>query len=151
MVTKLHNAPIFSGRYDHALDGKNRVTIPARWRQTEADVFYLIPNPGNTHLIAMPPEEFQMMSEKVGEMAGVSAQERQMFIREFYSRARDVTVDKQGRMLLPEDYCQQIGLEKDTVILGAHKRFEIWNPKHRSDAAPTSAAIFDKIGHDLGL
>ena len=47
--------PIFSGEFRHALDDKNRITIPSRWRQGESDEFFVVPNPAKPCLTAMPP------------------------------------------------------------------------------------------------
>ena len=151
MATKTTTKPIFSGRYVHALDPKNRITIPADWRETDHDPYYIIPREKTGCLVAMSPGEFQAMRAKAEAREGMSPQKRRIFIREFYSRAERCVTDKQGRLLLPEEHCKQIGLEKDVVILGTDKRFEIWNPKRRQESSADAEATFGRIADEVGL
>ena len=57
--------PIFAGEFRHAMDAKNRVTIPSRWRRGEIDEFFAIPNLKGGFLMVMPPAEFTRQAEKV--------------------------------------------------------------------------------------
>ena len=151
MSAKPHTIPTFSGTYGHALDNKNRITIPARWRQTDADEFFIMPDPKKTFLIVMPPEEFNAVTAKVAASPNIPPPDLRIFIREFHSKAQHCVADKQGRLLLPEEHCKQIGLEKDVVILGTDKRFEIWNPKRRQESSADAEATFGRIADEVGL
>lgn len=151
MATQSHSQPIFSGRFRHALDGKNRITIPARWRQTDADEFFLIPDQSNSYIRVMPPEEFKKVDESVEKLEGLTAQEKRAFIREFYSQAQNCWTDKQGRLLLPEEQCRQIGLRDEVVIVGGLARIEIWNPKKWDAISETSKPTYKKIADLVGL
>ena len=151
MATKTHTKPIFSGRYDHALDSKNRITIPAEWRETDHDPFYIIPHQSGACLVVMSPQEFQKVRTDAENKPGITPQKQRIFIREFYSRAQHGVTDKQGRLLLPEDHCKQIGLEKDVIILGTDTRFEIWNPVKREEYLGTHKAIYEEIADEMGL
>ena len=151
MATKTLTKPIFSGRYVHALDPKNRITIPADWRFTDNDPFYVIPHQSNACLVVMPPEEFQKVRTDAENNEGISAQKRRIFIREFYSRAQLCVADKQGRLLLPEEHCKKIGLEQGVILLGTDSRFEIWNPKRREESLPTHEAVFNEMADEMGI
>lgn len=151
MATSLQTNPIFSGRYCHALDKKNRITIPARWRESEADEFFVIPDQTNSYLLVMPPAEFQKVNETVSNHEGISPQERRLFIRQFYSNAQHCVADKQGRLLLPEEHCKQAGLEDEIMIVGSLTRFEIWNRKRWDEAAESSKPTYEKVANLVGL
>src|SRR3954470_595581 len=99
-------APIFSGRTAHALDSKNRVTIPSRWRQGESDEFFLMPDRKNQFLRAMPPAQFRAVADRIELNTALTPKDRAVFKRRFYSGAVQVFTDKQGRMLVPEEFCE---------------------------------------------
>lgn len=119
---------IFSGTYERTLDAKNRVTIPSVWVDFGVTEFQVVPSSGREerYLIVMPPWEFARVEEKIMG-TNWSASEKQKAIRRFYTSARMVVLDKQGRLLLPEEHCQWAGLGQEVALLGAKDRFEIWD------------------------
>jgi MraZ protein len=119
---------IFAGEFRHAMDAKNRVTIPSRWRTSDVDEFFAIPNLESGFLMVMPPPEFRRVAEKVENDESLAPAERRRFIRQFSSRAQHLTSDKQGRMVLPEEQCKLLKLQREVVLVGNYSRFEIWNP-----------------------
>jgi MraZ protein len=146
--------PIFSGRYRHALDKKHRITIPARWRAEEKeDEFFIVPDQTNSFLLVMRPEEFQKVEETVSKHEGLTPQEKRGFIRRFYSSAQQCFADKQGRLLLPEEHCKQVGLkdEGEVVIAGSLSRFEIWNGKRWDETFEAGTSTYKKVADLVGL
>jgi MraZ protein len=142
--------PIFAGEFRHAMDAKNRVTVPSRWRKGDIDEFFAIPNADGGFLMIMPPVEFKRLAEKVEQDQSISAPERRKFIRQFSARAQHVTSDKQGRMVLPDDQCKQLGLKGEVVLVGSYSRFEIWNPstweKTAQEDDSTFTYLLDRVG-----
>jgi MraZ protein len=142
--------PIFTGEFRHAMDAKNRVTIPSRWRRGELDEFFAIPNPEGGFLMVMPPGEFKRLAEKVEHDGSLSPAERRKFIRQFSSRAQHVTSDKQGRMVLPDEQCKLLNLRSEVVLVGNYSRFEIWNPevwqKTMEEDAPAFSYLLGRVG-----
>jgi MraZ protein len=138
---------IFAGEFRHSLDGKNRLTIPARWRKGEADEFFLVPHHEHNCLVAMPPEEFQQVRENA---RSLPPQKQAAFLRLFASRTSQATADKQGRLLLIEDQCKQAGLKSEVVVVGMVTRFEIWSPvawaKYQRDEAPSYSEDASAVG-----
>ncbi len=118
--------PIFAGEFRHAIDAKNRVTIPARWRSGEVDEFFAVPNPENGSLMVMPVAVTHEVAARAKSDPRFTPQDVQRFIRQFYSRAQHLTTDKQGRIVLPEEHCRQLGLKGEVVLVGSHSRFEVW-------------------------
>jgi MraZ protein len=143
--------PIFAGEFRHALDTKNRVTIPARWRQGEIEEFFAIPDFENECLMVMPPEETRWVAEKVEQDARLRPQEKRKFIRQFYSRAQHLVGDKQGRIVLPEEHCRILHFSGEVVLVGGHSRFEIWNPDRWKTAFDEDSATFKHVLTMIGL
>lgn len=152
MDPDLNSAPIFSGEFRHALDPKNRVTVPACWRKTEADVFHVMPDSSKSFLRAMPPEEFRAVgAKKIESVSGFSAQQKKEFLRMFYSQALLVTLDKQGRLLVPEAFGKTVGLSEEVVLVGAMDTFELWSPKAWAETKQTISANYQDLAAELGL
>ena len=143
--------PIFSGEFRHALDPKNRVTIPARWRDGESEEFYLMVDRTRRFVRVMPPEQFRAVGEKLEANTQVDAQQKAAFRRWFYSSSRHVVSDKQGRLLVPEDLGREIGLEAEVVLVGAYETFELWSPAALQVVQATEKASSEAVAELLGL
>jgi len=75
----------------------------------------------------------------------------QAFNRQFYSRAKRVTIDKQGRLLLNEEQCKQAGLRSDTMLAGSRDRFEIWSPENWAKFLKAQSPSFEEVAKEIGL
>jgi MraZ protein len=151
MPAETSSAPIFSGEFRHGLDGKNRVTIPSRWRQSEADEFFLMPDRTNMFLRAMPPAQFRAVADKVANNPAVTEKDKAIFLRHFYSRSQHAVMDKQGRIVLPEEFCEKLHLRGEIVLVGAHDKFELWNREAWDAVAQMEAGTFDRVAELAGL
>ena len=122
--------PVFTGKFRHALDSKHRVAVPARWRCAEGEPFFVVPSHLQQSLYVLPAAEFHRVYAAVKDDPSLSPEERRMFNRHFFSAAQHCELDKQRRLLVPDDFCEMAGLEAMQTILlvGAYDRFEIWNP-----------------------
>jgi MraZ protein len=143
---------IYSGTFERSLDSKNRVTIPASWVGQGVSEFQVVPNhkPDEPFLIVLPPGEFARMEARIEALNQPAALKRKA-IRSFYSAARAVAADKQGRILLPEDYCRQAELQSDVVLLGGKSRFEIWSADRWRSASNEDRPVFQSIAEEIGL
>ena len=117
----------YAGEFRHAIDDKNRITIPSRWRRDEAEEFILLPEANHQFVLVMSPEEFARMSSAAESNEAVSARDRRVFLRQLHSRAQHGAADRQGRLVLPEELCKRIGLKGEVALIGGRGRFEIWN------------------------
>ena len=156
MAEQSPSRPIFSGRYRHALDKKHRITIPARWRPEEGESeeeFFIVPDPTNSFLLVLPPDEFRKVEETVTNHDGLTPQERRAFIRRFYSSAQQCFSDKQGRILLPEEHRKQVRIkdEEELVVAGSLSRFEIWSARQWDDTFEAGASAYKKVAELVGL
>jgi MraZ protein len=143
--------PIFAGEFRHAMDAKNRVTVPSRWRRGEIDEFFAIPNPDTGILMVMPLSEFKRQVEKVEQDASIPAVDRRKFIRLFSARAQQVSSDKQGRMVLPDDQCKLLGLQGEVVLVGNFTRFDIWPPAKWQKTATEDESTYTYILERAGI
>src|SRR3954468_9410549 len=98
----------YAGEFRHAIDEKNRITIPSRWRRDGAEEFIILPEANHQFLLVMSPEEFSRMSPTAETEASVSARDRRVFLRHLHSRAQHGSSDRQGRLVLPEELCQKV-------------------------------------------
>ncbi len=143
---------MFSGEYRHSMDEKNRVTVPAAWRlQTDGEVFFTLAHQSKDFLVVMPPAEFEKTGAMVNANPSISAHDKRVFVRQFYSRARQCVTDRQGRILVPEDQRGSIGLGADVVLVGGHTRFEVWDPDKWTEVAGVESPTFEQVSDIVGL
>jgi MraZ protein len=143
--------PRFAGEFRHAMDAKNRVTIPSRWRQGEVDEFFAIPHLKGGFLMVMPPAEFSRLAEKVEHDPSLKPEERPKFLRQLSSKAQHVTGDKQGRIVLPDEQCKLLNLRGEVVLVGSYYRFEIWDPEKWQKTDEEDASTFSYLLERMGI
>ena len=115
-------APIsYAGTFERSLDVKNRVTIPAGWINGGPGDFHAIPSHAGDCLMVMPPEEFNSWEDRF-KQSGLPADIQRKAIRHFYSQARAVSADSQGRVLLPDDQCESLQLKGEVVLVGGRSQ-----------------------------
>jgi MraZ protein len=140
----------FAGEFRHAIDEKNRITIPSDWRESEGQDFIILPEPNQQYLLVMSPEEFTKTNARVEAETTISARDRRIFSRQLHSRAKHGVSDRQGRLVLPEDFCQELGLKGEILLVGGDGRFEIWNlqkwKRAKEDETPTYQHVANVIG-----
>ena len=67
------------------------------------------------------------------------------------NRVPTTAIDRQGRVLLPEEYCRSLGLEGEVVLIGSHSRMEIWNSKRWAAATLEEDEVFRRVAGEVGL
>ena len=112
------------GTYFHTLDEKGRMAVPFKLRADLGDPFY-ITSLTKECLVAYPEEEWQKFSAKLNAIPQSDAV-AQRFVRMVFSGASKCEPDKQGRVLLPQLLREKVGIDRETVIIGASSRMEIW-------------------------
>jgi MraZ protein len=116
----------FVGRYEHSLDIKGRVILPAKFRPQFERGGYLSQHPEGC-LAFWTPGEFdrQMEAMQVRSAAGSKGRNR---ARLWASNSAEVEVDRQGRMAIPAHLRGFAGLVSEVLVHGAIDRVELWNP-----------------------
>ncbi len=143
--------PIFSGEFRHALDSKNRVTIPSRWRTSDADEFFLIVDRSGSFARLMPPVQFREVGERLANNPEIAPRDRAVFLRHFYSRSVQLVADKQGRLTVPEEVGRKLGLEGEAVLVGSHQIFELWSVNAWAATQQAENQIFERVADLVGL
>lgn len=113
------------GEFNHSIDAKGRVIVPAKFRDELGEVF-VITKGLDRCLFGYPMEEWHKFEEKLATLPITNKDARQ-FSRFFLAGASEAELDKQGRVLIPQVLREFANLDKDVVITGEGKRIEIWN------------------------
>lgn len=141
---------MFRGRYQHTIDPKGRLSVPAKFRDALAPYGnQLVVVPNEHSLEVHPLEEWERIEDKLNTQSAFAREVRELS-RLYISRAKDVTLDAVGRVLLPPDTRKQAGLEKDvTLVGGGRKMFEVWDRQRFEEYERTQGdslpSLFDKL------
>jgi len=136
------------GEYKHSLDPKKRMAIPAKFRKEIGDKV-VITRGLDQCLFAYPMPEWEKVAEKLSELPTGSADTRN-FVRLFLSGATDVELDSLGRILIPDNLKEFAGLKEKVVIVGVHKRLEIWNEENWESYIERIEKQTDMLAEKLG-
>lgn len=114
------------GEYEHTIDDKNRLTLPARFRDTLSGGV-VVTRGMDGCLYAYPREEWQeRFQSRVAGLDPLSSEGRKLQ-RHFFSGAAEAELDKQGRIMIPGALLRYAGLEREVVVAGIHDHLEIWD------------------------
>ena len=141
----------YAGEFRHSIDEKNRITIPSRWRRDRSEEFILLPEASHQFLLVMSPMEFARMSSAAEINEKVPARDRRVFLRQLHSRAQHAAADRQGRLVLPDDLCQKLGLKSEVALVGNRGRFEIWNLPRWRRAHEEETPTYQHVAKEIGL
>jgi transcriptional regulator MraZ len=114
------------GEYEHTLDDKNRLTLPARFRQAFAEGIVVTRGIDGCLHAYTRPEWDTLVRGSLATLNPLSKEGRRMQ-RFFFSGAAETELDKQGRVGLPAALLQHAKLERDVVVAGVHDHLEIWD------------------------
>ena len=141
---------MFMGRYNHTIDPKGRLSIPSKYREILGDEF-VVSKGMDGCLFVYADEDWKAFEAKLASLPLINEDARQ-FARFFLSGAQYVTVDKQGRILMPQDLRDYAGLEKDVVLAGTGGRIEIWSlEKWNENNSQVDIGKISKSMASLGL
>ena len=142
---------MFFGEYQHALDTKNRIIVPAKLREELGNKFVITKGLDGC-LYVYPLDEWKILEEKLKTLP-LTNKDARAFVRFFFSGACEIELDKQYRGVIPQNLKEYAGIEKDIVSIGVLSRVEIWS-KEKWDEYNESNIDFDSISekmNDLGI
>ena len=113
------------GEFEHSLDAKGRLIMPAKLRESIGEKFVVTKGLDGC-LFAFSLDEWANFEEKL-KMLPLSNKNSREFSRFFLSGATECEIDKQGRFLIPNNLRDAANLEKEVVIIGVGTRIEIWD------------------------
>ena len=143
---------VYSARFEHALDDKNRLTIPSAWRwtHTESETFLAIPHPDG-YIAVLPPARVEKLLAQVSEMK-LSDRDAQAVKARIFSNALSFTFDKQGRFGVTTDLLKHAGVTKDAVLSGMGDTFNILSPARWAEMqAATAGENYGDMMRRIGL
>jgi len=117
---------LFVGQFEHALDIKGRIVLPASFRTSFDQSGFLIKGPEGC-LALLTPERFRDIAHTMASRSEEGDIRHRSAKRSFGAGASRVLPDKQGRIAVPEDLRSFAHLERDCVIVGAIDEVEIWD------------------------
>lgn len=142
---------MFYGEYEHTLDNKGRVIIPAKFREIFKEHFaerFFITRGLDRCLFVFTEEIWRLQEKKFRDMPFTKGEARK-FNRLFFSGAADVVCDKQGRILIPEYLKEYAEIQQDVVIIGVSDRIEIWAKEKWRDFYSQNKDDFETLAEKL--
>ncbi len=155
MEVPAETTPLYSGDHRLPLDPKNRITVPAKFRggnrsDREPEELFILKSPTEPCLLAYRQKEFLEVGRKM-EQSDKSASQKKLFKRMFFSSAKLTLVDKQGRMVIHEDFRKQLEISSEVYVVGAHDHFEVWKPELWEEMRQTDSKNFSDLAASVGL
>lgn len=116
---------MFYGEFQHTVDPKGRVIVPSTFREELGEKFILTKGLDDC-LFVYSKTEWSNLEAKLKTLP-LSNKDARAFVRFFFSGAAECEVDKQGRILIPQNLRSYAGLEKDIYVIGVSTRVEVWD------------------------
>ena len=113
------------GEHEHALDDKNRLTLPARQRDQLGDRV-VVTRGLDGCLYVYAAAEWAKLAERVGTLDPLSREARTMQ-RFFFASGMEAELDKQGRIVIPANLLESAGIGRDVTVAGIYDHLEIWD------------------------
>ena len=136
-----HDPVMFYGEYEHTVDEKSRLTLPARFRHSLAGGLVLARGI-EKNIDVYPRASWDTNVARIAELDSLTREAREMK-RYVFAGAGVAELDRQGRVLVPPHLVEHAGLGKDVVVAGVHDHIEIWD---RSQWAAHLSAIEGSAG-----
>ena len=127
--------------YQHTIDAKNRVIVPAKFREDLGSLFYITKGLDGC-LFVLSRKGWEQLQAKIDAMPLSKSRGLQRF---FFAGAAEAEPDKQGRILIPQNLREYAELEKDVTFIGTSTRAEIWSTEkwNRMNEELTEASIVE--------
>lgn len=143
---------MFIGEYNHSIDEKGRLAVPGKFKM-ELSKGAVVTRGLDNCLFLYPKKEWQVLAVKLAKLP-ISQSNTRAFSRLMLAGAMDVSLDKQGRIMLPDYLRKYASISKKVVIAGLYNRLEIWDEaiweKYKSGTEKDSVDIAEALG-ELGV
>lgn len=130
----------FVGQFEHSLDSKGRIVLPAVFRG-HFDAAGFLTKSSEGCLALVTPERFRVVAGEMIQRAAAGNGRSRAAKRAFAAGAARVSVDKQGRFAIPEELRRFAHLERDCVVVGALDEVEIWDATRWQSVITTGEAM----------
>ncbi len=143
---------MFLGEFEHTIDDKGRLIIPAKYRG-ELAAGLVVTRGIDQCLFVYPVKEWDELAARISQLP-LTQKNARTFTRLIFAGATDLVPDRQGRILLPPYLREYADIEDEAVIIGLNERLEIWNPQRWRDVKSQLEEEADAIAEqlvDLGI
>ncbi|WP_285397935.1 division/cell wall cluster transcriptional repressor MraZ [Lysinibacillus sp. fls2-241-R2A-57] len=138
---------MFMGEYQHSVDAKGRLIVPAKFREALGETFVVTRGLDNC-LFGYPMDEWRKLEEKLKGLP-MTKKDTRAFARFFFSGATEVEIDKQGRINIPSTLMLHAHLVKECVVLGVSNRIEVWAKDAWETYFSESEQSFNEIAENM--
>ncbi|QPC46250.1 division/cell wall cluster transcriptional repressor MraZ [Mangrovibacillus cuniculi] len=138
---------MFMGEFQHNIDPKGRLIIPAKFRELLGETF-VITRGLDQCLFGYPLNEWQVVEEKLKKLP-MTKKDARAFTRFFFSGASECELDKQGRVNIPTTLTSYAKLDKECVVIGVSSRIEIWDKTTWESYFEESEDSFAEIAENM--
>ena len=134
----------YNGKFPHGVDEKRRLQIPARWRPeeegTELTLVVWPKHSAGVCLRVLPPAQIAQLMADIDAMP--KGDEKRTYLKRVIgSESVQVTLDKSGRICLPDEMAQRADIKGEAMLVGLLDRFEIWSPERYEKVKAADAAL----------
>ncbi|HYH05053.1 MAG TPA: division/cell wall cluster transcriptional repressor MraZ [Bacillota bacterium] len=143
---------MFMGEFQHSLDDKGRLIVPAKFREGLGEKFIVTRGLDNC-LFVYPLTQWKVLEEKIKELPTSHADTR-AFVRMFFSGAVEAELDKQGRIVIPQHLRDHARIERDAYIIGVSTKVEIWSKAAWEQYSSQAQQSYENIAEtiiDIGI
>ncbi|MBI2885526.1 MAG: division/cell wall cluster transcriptional repressor MraZ [Candidatus Omnitrophica bacterium] len=144
---------MFYGEYEHAMDPKGRIIIPAKLRQgfeaQHVETVFLTRGLDGCLFVFGEPE-WRSAEARFKDVSFTKSESRK-FNRLFFSGAVEIQLDRLGRLLIPKHLQEFAQIKQDVVIVGVSSRLEIWAKARWREFYETSRASFEDLAERVLL
>jgi len=143
----------YTGHFRHGIDGSRRVMFPARWRPANPETkFTILPWPigAEDRLLVLPPDRWREMLVKL-KARSLSDPRVAALEQEIAENAVQVTLDKVGRICLPEELAKIARITSEAEFVGRLDKFEIWEPGARNAVRQQNKRLAAEVLKEIDL
>ncbi|MGE5586833.1 MAG: division/cell wall cluster transcriptional repressor MraZ [Clostridia bacterium] len=139
--------PVFIGTYDHAVDDKGRLAIPARFRDGLGQRFYATKGLDKC-LFLFPESEWRAQQAQLASLP-LTMRDARAYSRLFFAGACECELDKQGRINIPPYLREYAGISRDVVVIGVMSRVEVWSREVWLEYSSKAEESYEEIAEKL--
>lgn len=140
---------LFYGEYQHTVDQKGRIIIPAKFREGLGEKFIITKGLDNC-LFVYSEDEWLNLETKLRSLPFTNKDAR-AFVRFFFAGAGECELDKQGRILIPQNLRDHGKLDRDVYIIGVSTRVEIWDKTKWEEYSSEDNISPDEIAEKMAM
>jgi MraZ protein len=139
----------FRGHFEHSLDAKNRLAIPARFRAAFANGTVLAKDPESCVAVWTPETHESIIDRALGDLNPMGSQYRKLS-RFYQGNSFEIDLDASGRVTLPPPLLEHAAIEKEVVVVGVGDHLEVWGRERWRAEQEALDAEIEEVTERLG-